>query len=149
MRLLSAAVKGVDGAILEVPRRDEEFVVELRFLVRDRIPALSVAFVLETSQGVRVLDEDWGQDTGQELVPRTLPAGVRGADGCSAESRGGGLRARRMGGFGSRDDRPAGNPLLQPLARTRDSAEAAGRARIVQPGVSWDVEAVESSEETP
>jgi ABC-2 type transport system ATP-binding protein/lipopolysaccharide transport system ATP-binding protein len=138
--LLSAAVRGLDGEILEVPRRDQEFVVEIQFLVRDRIPALSVAFMLETSQGVRVLDEDWGQDTGQELVPRTLPqqyvvrmivppilaAGdyvLVGWVGTEAET----IVQREILSFS-----------LWP--GPQDSAEAVGRARIVQPGVTWDVE---------
>jgi ABC-type polysaccharide/polyol phosphate transport system ATPase subunit len=146
VRLLSAAVRGLDGEISEVPRRDEEFIVELRFLVRDRIPALSVAFMLETSQGVRVLDEDWGQDTGQELVPRTLPqqyvvrmvvppilaAGdyvLVGWVGTEAET----IVQREILSFS-----------LWP--GQQDSAEAVGRARIVHPGVTWSVEEAEQGD---
>jgi ABC-type polysaccharide/polyol phosphate transport system ATPase subunit len=148
VELRSAAVRSRDGALLEVARRDESFVLELRFVVRDRIPALSVAFVLETSQGVRVLDEDWGQDTGQELVPRVLPQEyvvqmvvppilapgdyvLVGWVGSEVQT----IVVRELLSF-----------TLWPAAN--DTSEAIRRIRIAQPGVEWQVEAVSASEDT-
>jgi ABC-type polysaccharide/polyol phosphate transport system ATPase subunit len=144
VQLLSAAVKGQDGALLDVPRRDEKFVLELRFLVHDRIPALSVAFALETSQGVRVLDEDWGQDTAQELVPRTLPQEYVARMVVPPILASGDYVL--VGWVGSEVETIVQREILSfslwPGAH--DTAEAVGRARIVQPGVAWDVEAVDS-----
>ncbi|MDQ3380882.1 MAG: ABC transporter ATP-binding protein [Actinomycetota bacterium] len=143
VELRSAAVLTQDGALLDVPRRDEPFVLELRFVVHDRIPALSLSFVLETSQGVRILDEDWGQDTGQELMPRALPQEyvarmvvppilapgdyvLVGWVGTEAET----ILVREVLAF-----------TLWP--GPRDTSEAIRRIRIVQPDVQWDVEAVD------
>jgi hypothetical protein len=149
VQLLSAAVKAEDGALLDVPRRDEPFVLELRFLVRDRIPALSVAFIVETSQGVRVLDEDWGQDTGRELVPRALPQEYVARMVVPPILAPGDYVL--VGWVGTEADTIVQREVLSfslwPGAR--DTAEAVGRSRIVQPGVTWDVEPVESQSEEP
>jgi hypothetical protein len=70
---LSAAVHDADDLVASLPRRDEELTLAVKFAVQERLPALSIAFILHGPLGVPVLDEDWGADTGGELVPRRVP----------------------------------------------------------------------------
>ena len=143
VQLLSAAVTAPDGTPLDVPRRDEPFMLELRFLVSDRIPGLGVAFILETSQGVRVLDEDWGADTGGVLVPTALPQEyVARMVVPPILAPGDYVLVAWVGTqLGAVVQREVLSFRLWPAAR--DTAEAVNRGRVVQPGVQWAVEQVE------
>jgi len=149
VQFLSAAVTTVDGATLHTPRRDEPFALTLRFVVRDRIPGLSVAFVLETSRGVRVLDEDWGADTGSVIVPTKLPQEYVArmvvppilAPGeylfvAWVGTQAGAVVKREVLSFRLHPGR-------------RDTAEAVERDRIAQPLVEWEVDTVEPAPVRP
>jgi ABC-type polysaccharide/polyol phosphate transport system ATPase subunit len=145
VQLLSAAITAPDGTSLDAPRRDEPFALTLRFMVRDRIPGLGVAFMLETSRGVRVLDEDWGADTGSVIVPTTLPEEYVARMVVPPILASGdyvfvGWVGTQLGAVVQREVLAF---ELQP--GRRDTAEAVGRGRIVQPGVEWTVEAVARS----
>ncbi len=143
VELLSAAVTRDDGSVLEVPRRDEPFTLELRFRVSDRIPGLSVAFILETSHGVRVLDEDWGADTGAELVPHAVPQEYAARMKVPPILAPGDYLLVAWVGtqLGAIVKREVLSFKLWPSAR--DTEEAVGRGRVVQPGVEWTVAPVE------
>jgi ABC-type polysaccharide/polyol phosphate transport system ATPase subunit len=143
IQLLSAAVKAPDGSDHEVLRRDQPFALELRFLVQERIPGLSVAFILETSQGVRVLDEDWGPDTGGELLPTALPCEYRARLVVPPVLAPGDYVL--VGWVGTQAATIAMREVLSfsLLPGATDTAEAVDRNRVVQPGVQWQVDEIE------
>jgi ABC-type polysaccharide/polyol phosphate transport system ATPase subunit len=57
VQLLSVGITDRSGALLDAPRRDEEFAIRTRFAVRERLRSLDVRVYLATRRGVRVLDE--------------------------------------------------------------------------------------------
>jgi hypothetical protein len=89
VQLLSAAVTDENGEVLDPPQRGEPLRLAVRFVVREPLPLVDVAFSIQDRRGVRVLEEVWGVDTGgvltidsapQEIeatlsVPPVLPAG--------------------------------------------------------------------------
>lgn len=142
VELLSASVTAPDGTLLDTPRRDEPFALTLRFVVRDRIPGLGVAFMLETNQGTRVLDEDWGADTGGVLVPTTLPQEYVARMVVPPTLASGDYVL--VAWIGTQFGKIVQQEVLffQLLPAPLDTAEALGRNRLVQPGVQWGVEPV-------
>jgi ABC-type polysaccharide/polyol phosphate transport system ATPase subunit len=74
VQLRSVAVTNEDGEQLDAPRRHEPFAIQARFLVRERVPGLDIGLSLRNRQGVKVINQDWGVDTGRGLVSTTLPA---------------------------------------------------------------------------
>lgn len=74
VQLLSAAIVDEAGNVQEAPRRHEPLTISVRFLVREPIPALEVAFLLQNQQGVQVLDETWGPDSGGGISRPNAPA---------------------------------------------------------------------------
>lgn len=147
-QLLSAAITDARGAPLATPRRDEPFSITVRFVVRERIPALSVAFVLENREGVPVLDEDWGADTGGVLLPLALPQEyeVR-LTVPPALAAGEYVVAFWIGtAYENIARREALSFRLWP--RPDDTSEAIERARVAQPGVDWQLTPVGPGETT-
>jgi homopolymeric O-antigen transport system ATP-binding protein len=140
VQLLAATVTDQDGVEAVAPRRDAPLAVELRFLVRERIPGLSVSFILETREGVRVLDEDWGADTGGVLLPRTLPQEYLARMTVPPILSAGDYVVVAWLGteFGTVVRQEIFSFRLWPAVK--DTAEAAARGRVVQPGVTWQVE---------
>ncbi len=74
VEVLAVAVTDARGRPLEAPRRDMEVSLSAEFLVREPGPPLDLAFVVQDRLGRRLLDEDWGVDTGDELVVHDAPA---------------------------------------------------------------------------
>jgi ABC-2 type transport system ATP-binding protein/lipopolysaccharide transport system ATP-binding protein len=142
--LLAAAVVDGDGQVLSVPRRDESFTIELRFRVNERVPGLSVALMLETAQGVRVMDEDWGADTGSVLLPHDLPQEYAARMRVPPVLSAGDYVAVAWVGteLGAIVRREALSFTLWP--GRHDTAEATRRGRVVQPGVTWEITEVGS-----
>jgi ABC-type polysaccharide/polyol phosphate transport system ATPase subunit len=147
VRLLSAAVTGEGGQELETPRRDEEFILQVRFVVSDPIPGLSIALTVENQAGVKLLHEDSATETGSVLtpgrlpqeyvarltVPPVLPAGDYSA-GCW---------------IGSVYETVLEEPKLLGFRlwpRPDERNENLMRARLLQPPVKWDVRPIESGE---
>ena len=73
VELLSVAVTDARGEVLDAPRRHEPLAVRARFTVHERIPGLDISLSLRNQQGVQVLNEDWGIDTGETLIPTSIP----------------------------------------------------------------------------
>lgn len=143
VQLLSAAVTDGRGDPLDAPRRREPLTLSVRFVVSERIPGLSVALIIRNWQGVHVLDEDWGADTGGALlvdrvpqeyeaqltVPPVLPAGEYVAEvwiGSGYET------LVRQNALAFR---------IWPLPD--DTAEAIERNRAAQPPVEWKITRLE------
>jgi ABC-type polysaccharide/polyol phosphate transport system ATPase subunit len=57
VQLLSVAITDRSGALLDTPRRDQEFAIRTRFAVREQLRGLDVRVYLASSRGTRVLDE--------------------------------------------------------------------------------------------
>jgi ABC-2 type transport system ATP-binding protein/lipopolysaccharide transport system ATP-binding protein len=148
IQLLSAAVSAADSDANDVLRRDRPFAVELRFVVRERIPGLSVAFILETSQGVRVLDEDWGPDMGGELLPAALPQAYSARLVVPPVLAPGDYVL--VGWVGTQAGAIVQREVLafSLLPGPVDTSEAVQRNRVVQPGVRWEVEEIEALDVT-
>lgn len=138
VQLLSAAVVDEEGNVQEAPRRGEPLTISLRFLVREEVAALEVAFLVQNQQGVQVLDETWGPDTGGGIdrppalaeyearltLPPILPAGdylVIAWIGHRFDT----MVKRQVLGF-----------RLWPHPEER---AVTARNRVVQPPVGWDV----------
>jgi ABC-type polysaccharide/polyol phosphate transport system ATPase subunit len=141
-QLLSAAVVDEQGQVEDAPRRDEPLAISVRFLVRERIPGLDIAFSLTNQQGVQVLDQVWGLDTGSALDPDRVPV--------EYEARMTVPPILAAGDYilgvwiGTRFD-----VLLEEQAlRFRlwphpdDQSKALERNRVVQPDVGWEVRPV-------
>jgi ABC-type polysaccharide/polyol phosphate transport system ATPase subunit len=143
VQLLSMAVTDREGRAVDATRRDEEFTLSARFIVRQRGPSLDMAFVLQNRQGVRLLDEDWSVDTGDALIADVVPR--------EYEAR---LTVPPV--------LPAGEYIVvfwlgsayvtyfygeamtfRLLARPDDPLHAVERDRVVQPATAWSVTALE------
>ena len=149
--LLSTAIVDDAGQPLTSPRRDEPFTVRVRFRINEHVAGLNVALVLQSRDGVRVVDEDWGEDTGGTIVPRRVPEEW---EACMTVPPV--LPARdyvvhvwiagRVGGaYDFLVDRDA--LAFSLLPRSDDPAEAIERRRVVQPGVRWTVAPAAASQE--
>jgi ABC-type polysaccharide/polyol phosphate transport system ATPase subunit len=141
--LISADVRGTDGRAASAPRRDEELVLAVRFGLRERLPGLSIAFILHGPLGVPVLDEDWGADTGGQLLPQRVPQEYEARLRVPAILTAGEYRLEVWIGT------PA-EPLVREEAlrfqvapRPDDVQESTRRKRAVQAPVSWSVDEVE------
>jgi ABC-type polysaccharide/polyol phosphate transport system ATPase subunit len=143
VQLLSAAITDATGRPFEQPRRDDAMTLSARFVVRTPVPGLSVAFVLLNAQGVRILDEDWGADTGGILPMDQLPAEYEARMRIPPLLAAGEYVVRVW--IGTAYD----NLVLQDVLAFRlwphpnDSAESVERNRVAQPLVEWDVGQVE------
>jgi ABC-2 type transport system ATP-binding protein/lipopolysaccharide transport system ATP-binding protein len=137
--VLSAATLDEREAVADAPQRDQRLTLAARFVVRQASAPLSVAFVVRDEEGVVVLDEDWGADTGDAITPTDLPAEYE-------------VRLTIPAVLPARDYRVElwiGTPFetvlrrevlafrLAPLADDMD--ESLRRKRVVQPPVSWQV----------
>jgi ABC-type polysaccharide/polyol phosphate transport system ATPase subunit len=141
-QLVSASAAPAGGRAGDTIPRDEPFVLTARLVIREPHPGLSVAFVLHNEAGVTVLDEDWGADTGEQLVidrppqevearltvPPVLPAGEYRLEVWAGTEFGGILREEALS--------------FRLTPRPDDSGESLRRRRAVQPAVSWAVEEV-------
>jgi ABC-type polysaccharide/polyol phosphate transport system ATPase subunit len=143
VQLLSVAALDGHGAVVAAPRRDEELTIAVRFRVVERVPGLNIALVVLNRQGIRVLDEDWGEDTGRAIAPARVPE-VWEAEMTVPPVLPAGeyvvhvwIAGRVGGAYDVLVDREALVFQLNP--RPDDPAEAVERRRLVQPGVRWDV----------
>ena len=134
--VLGVAVLDSSGNPTEVLDRDAPVTFEVRFVVRERVPALDMTVLVHNLRGVRVLDEAWsesapartreavGEYVARVVVPPILAPGEYVAGlwlGTPFES------------MFYEDD----------LLRFRLQGDANGRAnRIAQLGVPWDVRPV-------
>lgn len=74
--LVAAAVCGHDGEPAAVLRRDRPFRLEVRVVVRERLPGIDVAVVVSTLSGVRVLDEALSRRSPLNLAPGEYAARI-------------------------------------------------------------------------
>ena len=145
VQLLSAAVVDDEGQVADTPRRDEPLTIGVRFLLRERIPRVDIAFSLTNQQGVQVLDQAWGVDTGNALDPEQVPAEY------DAKLMIPPLLAAGDYIVGVWIGTPYDVLLEEQALRFRlwphpdDRSKALERNRVVQPDVRWDVRAVDST----
>jgi ABC-2 type transport system ATP-binding protein/lipopolysaccharide transport system ATP-binding protein len=146
VQLLSAAVVDPSGNVVDVPQRGEPLNLTVRFVVREALPLVDIAFSIHDRRGIRVLDEVWGADTGgvltiddppQEVeanltVPPVLPAGdyVLGVWlGSSYDGKFLDVEALRF----------------RVWPRPDDPADVIERDRVAQPAVEWNVRRITAS----
>jgi ABC-2 type transport system ATP-binding protein/lipopolysaccharide transport system ATP-binding protein len=137
--LLSAAVHTSDGS---APTRGEELTISVSFRVQERIPSLSVAFILHGPLGVPVLDEDWGADTGGELRPVQVPQDYSARLGVPAMLPSGNYRLDVWVGTSVETLLREEALSFRVAPRPEDVDEAIRRRRAAQPAVRWTVEEV-------
>lgn len=137
--LREVAIRDPDGGVLISPARDKPFVVDLRFLLRERTPGLDIGISLIDGRGNRVIYDaraDWSPDGGlpgdpglygaRATVPGLLTPGRYAVEvwiGTEHET----LEEREV-------------LSMQIAPRADDRQEWIDRPRIIQPRVEWDVE---------
>lgn len=138
VQLLSAAVVDEEGNLQETPRRDEPLTISLRFLVRKEVAALEVAFLVQNQQGVQVLDETWGPDSGGGIDRPPAPAEYEARLTIPAILPAGDYLVTAWIGhrFGTMVKRQVLAFRLWPHPEER---AVTARNRVVQPPVDWDV----------
>jgi lipopolysaccharide transport system ATP-binding protein len=136
--LLSARLLDDAGVPVAVHDRSRPFVIEIRFVVRERVPKLDLTAFVDDTRGVRVLHEAWSErgpaDRGEagEYVARVAIPPVLGVGEYGA-------------GFwiGTQFETFQYEPEA---LRFHLQGEHMGRPdRIVQLGIDWDVERVEAT----
>ncbi|MGH3003600.1 MAG: ABC transporter ATP-binding protein [Gaiellaceae bacterium] len=140
--LISARAHGADSRSASAPRRDEELTLTVRFGVRERIPGLSIAFILHGPLGVPVLDEDWGADTGGQLLPDRTPQEYEARLRVPAVLTAGEYRLEVWLGTPAESLLREEALRFQIAPRPDDVEEAIRRSRVVQAPVSWSVDEV-------
>ena len=137
--VLSAATLDEREAVVDAPQRDQPLTLAARFVVRQASAPLSVAFVVRDEEGVVVLDEDWGADTGEAITPTGLPAEYEARLTIPAVLPARDYRVELWIGtaFETVLRREVLSFRLAPLADDLD--ESLRRKRVVQPPVSWQV----------
>jgi len=143
VQLLSAAIVDEHGQVDDAPRRDEPFTISMRFLVRERIPGIDVTFTLQNQQGVQVLDEVWGLDTGDSLSPEHVPAEYEARLTVPPLLAAGDYVVGVL--IGTRYDVLVEEQALgfRLWPHPEDQSKALARNRVLQPRVQWEVRAVE------
>jgi hypothetical protein len=136
--LTATAIRDGDGHVLVSPRRDEPFIVELRFTVRDRIPGLDVGVSLIDEAGMRVIYDarsDWSPAGGLPGEPGRYEARVM----IPPLLRAGGYALEAW--IGSENDTLVEREVLtlQVLPRYDDRQEWIDRPRVIQPRLEWHV----------
>jgi ABC-2 type transport system ATP-binding protein/lipopolysaccharide transport system ATP-binding protein len=139
VQLRSAAVVDEHGQVEDAPRRDEPLTVSVRFLVRERIPGLDIAFSLQNQQGVQVLNEVWGLDTGSGLNPDRVPAEYEASLTIPPILAAGDYLVGVW--IGTRYDVLLDEQVLgfRLWPHPADQSKVVARDRVVQPEVRWDV----------
>jgi ABC-2 type transport system ATP-binding protein/lipopolysaccharide transport system ATP-binding protein len=140
--VLSAATLDERDEVVDAPPRDRPLTLSARFVVRRAAAPLTVSFVVRDDDGVVVLDEDWGTDTGAAIMPSELPVEYEARLTIPPV-----LPAR-----GYRVDLWMGTPYETVLRREvlsfrlaprpDDLDDSLRRKRVVQPPVTWRVERV-------
>ena len=72
VELRSVAIVDDSGDVKDTIRRGDPVSIQLRFDVRERIPALDVSFSVVSREGARILDESWS-DTGRPAQEAGAP----------------------------------------------------------------------------
>jgi homopolymeric O-antigen transport system ATP-binding protein len=145
VQLVSAAIVDDEGQVADMPRRDEPLTISVRFLLRERIPRIDVALSLTNQQGVQVLDQAWGVDTGNTLDAQQVPTEYEARLTIPP------LLAAGDYIVGVWIGTPYDVLLDEQALRFRlwphpdDRSKALERNRVVQPDVRWDVRAVDST----
>jgi len=147
VQVLSAAVVNEAGDVQEAPRRDKPLTISFRFLIQEPIPELEVAFVLQNQQGVQVLDETWGADSGGGIAHPSAPA--------EYEARLTIPPILAIGDYlvtawvGHRFDTIVWRQVLSfRLWPHPEERAVTARDRVVQPPVEWEVRELSSVDET-
>jgi ABC-type polysaccharide/polyol phosphate transport system ATPase subunit len=137
--VVAAAVLDDEGDADAAPRRDRPLTISARFVLRQRTAPLSVAFVVRDHDGVVVLDEDWGADTGQSLMPDELPAEYEVRLTIPPVLPARDYRVELW--LGTAFETVLRRELLSfhVSPRPDDMDESIRRKRVVQPGVTWQV----------
>jgi ABC-2 type transport system ATP-binding protein/lipopolysaccharide transport system ATP-binding protein len=137
--LTQVAVRGVGGDILESPRRDQPFVVNIDFLVRDPTPGLDIAISLIDSHGVRVIYDarsDWSSASGLPGAPGRYEARVTLPGLLTA-----GRYALELWVGTEHETLIEREVLALRIApRMDDRQEWIDRPRVIQPRVLWEVD---------
>ena len=139
VQLLSAAVVNEVGDVQEAPRRHEPLTISMRLLVREPIPALEVAFLVQNRQGVQVLDETWGPDSGGGIIDPAAPAEYEARLTIPPVLASGDYLVTAWVGhrFGTIIRQHALAFRLWPHPEER---AVTSRDRVIQPAVEWDVQ---------
>jgi len=145
VQLVSAAIVDDEGQVADTPRRDEPLTISVRFLLRERIPRIDVALSLTNQQGVQVLDQAWGVDTGNTLDAQQVPTEYEARLTIPPLLAAGDYIVGVWIGtpYDVLLDEQALRFRLWP--RPDDRSKALERNRVVQPDVRWDVRAVDST----
>ncbi|HET7046020.1 MAG TPA: ABC transporter ATP-binding protein [Gaiellaceae bacterium] len=146
VQLLSVAVTDREGRTLDAPRRDREFTLSARFLVREDGAPLDLAFVLRNRQGMKLLDEDLAVDTGDDLQPGPVPQTYEARLTVPPVLPAGDYVVGFWIGT-AYDTYFFGEALSFELGRRPDDPQwAIDRERAVQPDTEWTVVPVETGE---
>jgi homopolymeric O-antigen transport system ATP-binding protein len=143
VQLASVAVTNEDGEVLDAPRRHEPLTLRARFLVRERIPGLDVGFSLQNQRGIQVLEEIWGADTGNALVPDRVPGEYEATLTIPPILAAGDYIVSVWIGTGYTDKFVSEQALgFRLWPHPDDESKGFSRSRVVQPGVRWEVRPV-------
>ncbi len=142
VQLLSVAVTDARGEVQDAPRRHEPLVVRVWFVVHERIPGIDISLSLRNQQGVQVLNEDWGMDTGGTLVATTVPAQYEAKLTIPPILPAGDYMVGVW--IGTRYDTFVYEHALgfRLWPHPNDPSMTLDRNRVVQPPVEWDVRAL-------
>ena len=131
------ALRDRDGRVLSAPRRDDAFTIDLRWVVRERIPGLDVAVRLIDEAGAPVIDD--ARADGVDALP-----GHPGSYRATVEVPGVLAPGRYVLGawIGTEQLTHADREMLtvEVLPRADDRQLAIERRRAVVPEVRWSVE---------
>jgi ABC-type polysaccharide/polyol phosphate transport system ATPase subunit len=139
--LVAAAVVDADGEVLDMPRRDLPLGISVRVAVRERIPGLDLSLTLRNRQGVQILEEMYGLDTGQVLAPEVVPAELEVRLTMPPVLAPGEYTLGVW--IGSSYETVFSDPQALSFRlwpRPDESSKATERNRVLQPGVEWQVE---------
>ena len=135
--LLSVEITDPLGRRLDMPRRDEAFVIAVEFELRDTLSRLDLSLALMNRRGVIVLDESFG-DTGGVCIAgrpgrhiaRLLVPPVLASDDYALDLW-----------FGAHDTYVRVEPFSFRLwPSLEDPTELTERVRVAHPAVEWSVE---------
>jgi ABC-2 type transport system ATP-binding protein/lipopolysaccharide transport system ATP-binding protein len=138
--LSSARVLDARGDVAETTRRDRPLTLAVRFAVREHMPPLSIAFIVRDDHGVTVLDEDWGADTGGEIVAAVVPQEYEARLTVPPILPAGGYQLEVW--IGTPFEQVLRQEVIsfQVAPRPDDLEETIRRRRTVQPPVVWAVD---------
>jgi hypothetical protein len=140
LTLTDVSVKDLAGNVLDTPRRDEAFVVELGFVLRERVPGLDLSIWLTDETGIRVIDEAHSDEALGPTDAPELPGRYRVRVTIPAV-----LAAKRyvVGTWIGTDHETFADRELLTLRiapRLEDRQIAIERPRLIHPRLAWKLE---------